>query len=414
MAHAPGFLNDLDEAGLADWSDYLVRNSENVIAALSGDPSFGRAPAIVADGSPGLGGIAGVDWSGEPNRALQALPTVSPRELGGFFDWAGAEGAYGRSYVQEEYLEWRPVFEGGALARVELTCETPDYWAMMASRNPQRAIELAAAFSGEAPEEVDVVELFGMDPTDADPEDLRERWAEHNGSDWGTPARGAYNNGTRSILHMAQGPNGAFAAIQLALFAAYPRSVIENGVERALSGPEAIGSTRQSAVSCRNSDPTIVGVVVGAVFQGLEVALVDPFGIYMTPFNRDSITLDGQPIPEDWLSYGRGASADNPTSVQLYQRLTVAPPPGSGRSMSELLDSNGDPVENGNQIAREQHVQILYRARAGNGAATMPIVGPARRNVCGAAGSYAGDFQRAYRRYREAQGEQPAPATRRD
>ena len=415
MAHAPGFLDDLEPAGLADWNDYLERNIEELVESLIADPQFGRAPAIVPDGSPGLGGIAGVDWSGEPSRALQALPAEAPQDLGRFFDWTGPEGALGRSYVQEEYLEWRAVFEGGSLARVELTCETPDYWAMMASRNPGRAIELAAEFSGEAPEDVDVEALFGMDPAAASgPEELRRRWREHNGSDFGAPAAGPYNNGTRSILHMAQPPNAAFAAIQLALFAAYPRSVVENGVERALTGPEAIGSTPQSAVSCRNSDPTIVGVLVGAAFQGLEVALVDPFGIYMPPFNRDAITLDGEPLPLDWLSYGRGAGPDNPTGLQLYQRLTVAPPPGSGRSMGELLDSNGDPVVNGHQLAREQHVQILYRARNGAGAATMPIVGRPSRNVCGPAGSYAGDFLLAYRRFREAEGGRRAPPTRRD
>jgi len=400
MANAPGFLDDLTPAQLAAWSAALSSMTNRSVASATG--SFGGPPAVVADGSPGLGDVAAIDWAGEPARVLNFLPTADPADLYAFFDWMTPLGQLGRALAHEEYLEWRVVRDAaGAIARVELTCEAMDYWRVLAAEAPDRLIALAAEFSGEAVGSVDVIDLFGVDPQAATPAERANNFAARNESGLEQPAQSNYNNGVKSILCMAQTPNTIAAAIDLAVFAAYPRVVREDGAERALTGPEAIATGTQSAVSCRNSDPTIVGVVMGAACAGQKVALTDPVGLYMAAFNRNGVTLNGAALPESWLTYSRGkAKDDNPLGEPLFQRLVIAPPPGSAATIGDLRDSNGDPVVTGGQLAREQHIQLYYRT-------TQP--GPVQRIVtnpapqpepCGPANPDADRFAAWLRRFK--------------
>lgn len=145
-------------------------------------------------------------------------------------------------------------------------------------------IERAANFSGEAVDEVDVFDLFGMDPSGIDPrsaegEQLQDSYIERN---WASadgpisPPKSSYNDGKKAILHMANGVNSINAAIKLAVHAAYPLGTGSGAAARPLTGGEAVETGTQAAAPCRNIDPNIVSKVIQAKAGLLQVDQVLP------------------------------------------------------------------------------------------------------------------------------------------
>lgn len=386
MAHAPGFVTDLGDRGQRGWSQYLqelLNGGPRGRGALAraAEANEGVAASVLLDGDAALRpGVEPIDWSAYPVRVVQSL-NRSAREINAFMDWSGSHGHLGRGYCHEEYLEWRVVRRGERLLRIEMTTETPDYWATLARYEPQKVVELAARFAGEPVDQVNVRDLFGIDnPFSVDPfseagAQLARSYRGRNDvrrNERTLPPLSAYNNGTKAILHMANPVNSTAAALDLAVFAAYPHATREGAAERALSGPEAITDTAQQAVNCRNSDPTIVGVVIGKVFAGHKLALMDPIGIYITSFDHTRLLHAGNPIPHEWVSLQRGTSAAaNPARQDLFQRLVLQVPPSLGIDLSDLTDEFGDSLSTGGQVARLVTVGLYARTTA-QGAVTAP------------------------------------------
>ncbi|HEX2281826.1 MAG TPA: hypothetical protein VHG52_08690, partial [Thermomicrobiales bacterium] len=239
---------------------------------------------------------------------------------------------------------------------------------------PQRVIELAARFANERPQDVDVLDLFGVNPFGVDPwspqgEQVEQSYIARNWAQGSrthrVPARSAYNNGKKAILHMANGVNSINAAVTLAVHAAYPLGVAQGNGARPLSGPEAIETGTQNAAPCRNSDPNIVTEIMQGVFAGAKVALVDPIGIYIVSFAKNNIRLGNQELPDDWISYQRGVgAAANRTGKNLFQRLVVQAPAGHDKVVGDLVDENDSAIVSGNQIAKHVHVGLYYRTAA--------------------------------------------------
>ena len=280
------------------------------------------------------------------------------------------------------------------------------YMAHVAAHDPARMLALAAEFAGEAT--ADPLDIYGSDPDRLSVARRRSAFLNRNSSSSGVPISN-YNNGTKAMLCMCQSVNSLSAALILAVRAAYP--VGEGG--RPLTGPEAIVGQGWAA-SCRNSDPFIVDSIVNAVFHGSQVALADPPGLYLLPLREDAITLDGGPIPPEWLTYSRGtAAADNPAGENLYQRLVVAPPAGSGRKFTDLMDANGDPVVHGVQIAREQHVSLRYRLTAPAAVAPLEVSPRPRPDVCGRGHPEATRYRDYFDSYLAEQAPTPAAPTER-
>jgi len=392
MVHAPGYLDDLDAAGLAAWAERLQETVKS--AAEAGKAQWNRLPAIVPDGTPGLGGIASIEWPPDPIRILDYLPNEDPGEVGEFLDWMMPKGQLGRILTHEEYLEWRVVRKDGVIQRIEMTCETPDYMAHVAGHNPERLLKLAAEFSGE--EKADAQDIFGVkNYKSLTPEKRFKAFWERHVAESGIPTSN-YANGTKAMLCMSQRVNSLAAAVNLAVRAAYPWGTAEGP----LSGPQAIVGG-QWAQACRNSDPNIADTIVRAVFGGLQIALVDPAGIYMLPYETDQVTLDGAPLPPSWLNYSRGSRAgDNPTGRDLYQRLVIKPPAGSDKTIEDLRDANGDPIRHGLQLARHQSVSILYRAKPGTVDPILFDRAPTA-DVCGLQNEQAGRYQAYFIKFQE-------------
>lgn len=354
-----------------------------------------------------------MDWQGYPVRVKQTLNQPDAK-LDPFIDWTRAGQTVGRAICHEEYLEWRTVRRGdGKVVRVELTTETPDYWAKLARYEPRKVVELAAKFAGETVDKVDVQELFGIeDPFSVDPFSRDGQAVENafRSQNWSTRGHivGAYNNGIKSIMHMSQSVNSVNAAVALAVFAAYPHGKQVGANQVPLSGPEAIEATTQAAVNCRNSDPTIVGVAIETVFGGSKIALMEAIGLHLVSVNQAGLTFDDRSeVPQSWFSYERGSrAANNPAGVDLFQRLVVEAPPGSSKVVGDLVDQDGKQVKTGTQIARLINVGIYLRKTA-SGAVTVPkhIVAAPVVPPCHGNGGGTENFQALWQRYSA----EPAP-----
>lgn len=413
MIRSPGYVSDLGPNGQKGWENYISQilngnGSEEGVVAEASKHNRGVPPSILLDGDPALEpGVIPVDWQGYPVRVKQTLNLPDAR-LDPFIDWTRAGQTVGRAVCHEEYLEWRSVRRSdGKIVRIEFTTEAPDYWAKLARFEPRKVVELAAKFAGETTDKVDVQELFGIsDPFSVDPfsnegDDIEDAFRQQNWSSNGK-IRGAYNNGTKSIMHMSKGVNSIYAAVALAVFASYPHGKRVGSNEVALSGPEAIEATTQAAVNCRNSDPTIVGVAVETVFGGSKVALMEAIGLYLVSVNQAGLTFaDGSAIPQSWFSYERGSrGTNNPVGVDLFQRLVIEAPPGSTAVVGDLLDEDGKQVVSGTQIARLINVG-LYLRKTASGTVTAakniveaPVVPPCHGN-----GGGTEDFEALWKLY---------------
>lgn len=406
MANAPGFLDDLDAVGLAAWGQHI---SDTVTqAAQAGRRQWQRDPAILFDGDPELGGINAIDWPPDPIRIIEYLAKEPSDEIAAFLDWTTPSGQIGRCLLHEEYLEWRVVHgTGGQILRIEMTCETPDYMAYVAGYAPERLLSLAAEFAGEA--QADARDIYGVaNYAQLTNEERRRAFASRHIAGNALPVSN-YGNGNKALLCMSQRVNSLGAAVNLAVRAAFPWST--HG--RPLTGPEAIVGEGWAA-ACRNSDPHIATNIIRAVHAGKKVALADPVGIYMLPFRSDQITLDDNPLPDDWLTYSRGsAAADNPLGRGLFQRLVIEPPAESGRTFADLLDANGDGVTTGLQIARNQSVSILYRLTDAEPVQTIDFAQAPAPEPCGLANAQAAaDYRALLHKYRQDQGKQLHLASR--
>jgi hypothetical protein len=151
-----------------------------------------------------------------------------------------------------------------------------------------------------------------------------------------------------------------------------------------------------------------VGLAVETVFDGCKVALMEAIGLYLVSVNQAGLTFsDGSAVPQTWFSYERGSrGVNNPTGVDLFQRLVVEAPPGSSTVVGDLLDQDGNLVKSGTQIARLINVGIYLRKTAA-GAVTAPknIVSAPVVPPCHGNGSGTDSFKALWQKYRA----NPAP-----
>jgi hypothetical protein len=353
LAKQPGNLNDLTGAGAQEWNTLVAARHQTAIQ------SSGTRHFVVQNSSMTQPPIA-VDWDGIPIRVQTCLKSRSKAMR--LSDWTAGNGDRGRAICHEEYMEWRTVRNGaGKITRVEITTEVQEYWITMARHNPTRLLSLVARFAGE--QSVPFQQVYGSVNPDAPGVTPADREAGFRSmmlpEDDTNPPRSPYNNGQKAISFLYQGVNTLGAAITLAAFAGFPHAaaVGNTGQLRPLTGSEAIASTRQAAVDCRNSDPTIVGAVIGQAFNGKQVALNDPAGLYITNVDFGRLRRPGpqspapEPVPEEWFNLQRGsASADG---KQRFQRLVFEVPAGLPFVVGDLIDSQTNETINfGWQVAQ--------------------------------------------------------------
>lgn len=385
----PGFLTDLEGAGVLAWETKLAdmvsnANTEawNVYLSKLNLPA-GSQPArqdhLVADGSSSLlPGLAVIDWNGFPVRVERCITTQS--QAFAFLDRSGPAGDTGRFIGQEEYLEWRSVRNGaGKLVRVELTTENLEYWTEVAAHHPAKMLKLCGAMArgADAPWQ----EVYASDPfaPGASDDDRRLGFLQLMAEREFSPPLSPYNNGVKAICFLGQRFNALVAAVILASYAARRYGKMVGGVANSVTGREAIASGTQQAEDCRNSDPTIVDSVLGLAWQGKKLALADPVGLYIHNVNQNGLLVpDGSAaVPSSWVTLSRGKTVDIAgTTYSFFQRLVVEAPAGAGEVLGDLIEaSTGDHISSGAQIARLVTVALYARASADN-AITLPAAFP--------------------------------------
>lgn len=385
MAKQPGNLTDLNGAGAQEWDGLVASLYEQAISD-SGTRHF------VTQNSSMTQPPATVDWDGIPIRVQTCLKSRSKAMR--LSDWTTGVGDRGRNVCHEEYMEWRTVRDpAGKIVRVEVTTEVQEYWSTLARHNPTKLLALVARFAGEP--SVPTQQVYGNVNPNApgvSPADRQRGFESMMLPAGGNPPRSPYNNGQKAICFLYQGVNTLGAAVFLAAFAGFPHAaaVGNTGQLRPLTGAEAIASTKQSAVDCRNSDPTIVGAVIGQAFNGKELALDDPAGLYITNVEADRLLRpdDQTPVPEEWFNLQRGTpSADG---KQRFQRLVFEVPSDLPFVVGDLIDSQtNETIDFGWQVAQLVKVGLYVRIGAdvpGSSpvpVALRPVVRCAEHSGCG-------------------------------
>ena len=297
---------DLGPAGTAAWRAAVAR------CLPSGHPYLLPAP----DRRTPL--TVGPDWTGLPVRVVRCLGRE--RAL------ARLDGERG---LQEEYVEWRTVRgPDGAIRRVELTTELPDYWRVLAEHEPERAVDIVGELTGCA-----VAPRSLLRP-------------------------GRFNDGRDGICFMTHRNNDLRALAQLVAAAALPCTA----GDRRATARETIPLLGGAAVAGRASDPVLVEALGRLAHERRLVALADPVGVFVAGVEHTRLrTPGGETVPREWFAASRGG-----------QRLVLEVPAGERFTVGDLVDTATErPVRYGGQIAELIQLRVDFRASA-PGAARSP------------------------------------------
>lgn len=372
MLKEPGNLSDLGADAQTAWTNAVI---DEVTTAR--ETAFSDHFKLLA-GDDWPDGEAVVDWDGFPKILENCL---GPTKAAMFCDWKTPQGDLGRTYGQDEYLEWRTVHNSdGKLVRVEFTTELARYWEILAGYHPMTTLRILGRFAGETI--ADWRDVYGtLDPfaagvTTDQRSDAFNRMMIRPGFD--RPVRSPYNNGQKAIAFLSKPVSSLHAAVSLFVRAAAPIAKDVGGTQVMMSGPEAIASTNQAAIDCRNSDPTMVGRMIQEVWNGAAVAFDDPVGVYIRSFaNQTLVDENGAPMPLDWVDFQRGSRPSTGVGQERSQRLVVEVPAGQGFVLGDMFNKNtNERIEYGYQLAELVKAACYFRVSA-DGEVTSPrIVAP--------------------------------------
>jgi hypothetical protein len=157
---------------------------------------------------------------------------------------------------------------------------------------------------------------------------------------------------------MVQPTNTLGALLALAWAATTPRIVrdVISGRRRCLTCDEAIPLLDGKAMRGRGSDPVLVERFGRLAFEGRLVAFDDPVCVVLAGVEHARlVTREGDPVPAEWFSFGRGTAG-------LHQRLVLEVPAGTGLAVSDLVDAATEqPIRFGGQVAELVQVAVHVR-----------------------------------------------------
>jgi len=355
----PGDLDALGPDGLEAWNARLGDEFARVSELLE------KAPCLRQEPDPQTQAVAATDWTGLPARVVSCLGRRRALEL---LDWRGPSGDEGRRALQHEYVEWRVVDDREGPRRIELTTELPEYWEVLAAYQPAQALELVAEFAQQA--DVPTAAVYG--PCDPFAKDTTPsaRAAAFRATmvDGFSP----YNTGREAITCLVHKTNRLDAVVTLATAAAGCGIVDDEGWRRSVTCNEAIPLLADAAEDGRGSDPLLVERIARLAFEGRSIAFDDPLGIYIAAAEHSRLrTRDGEVIPPDWFTFGRGiAASESEDGIARFQRATLEVPEDAGFGLTALTDiATEEPIRFGGQIAELLQLVLLLRAGKENRAA---------------------------------------------
>lgn len=274
---APGFLTDLDSAGLDAWSDFIssefdaARERTNPRLANYGPRHQFFNPLKNAPASDAV--EKDITWTAFP-RIVQ-VSSISDIQR-----WRTADS--GRD-VQDEYCEWSVIRDNatGKITRVTFTSEGPEYWQFLAAKDPAKILEL---YKLHVDPRVEMKHLF-----------TNGRYVPKNR--WN-------NSTTMGAMHLIQANNTLTAEIELAAGASLTRK--RNG---------AFITDEQELIECgkygqgeRHSDPHIGAVINELARAKADVTVANPVGLCIAGLSVAGWTTPDGSNPLDYWKITRGTS----------------------------------------------------------------------------------------------------------
>ena len=146
--------------------------------------------------------------------------------------------------------------------------------------------------------------------------------------------------------------NGIDDLIYVVLFGAHAYAVGEGEGRRRASGDDVFTAFAVAHLACNHSDPTISLGTYDVVFDGAQVAIADPLGMYIRRPNLELFAYRREPPPAEWVRFGRGAEGH-------FQRLVFVPPDDHEAFLDDITISVGaadEPLTGGYQLLRELEI----------------------------------------------------------
>ncbi len=314
---APGRVEELSDDLRARWNFEIFRAYEALqdlqTRFFEIDPGALKQPRVTS----------GVAWPADPFGPTFCADDGRVRAL---CDWA----ARGRQMLHNEYCEYA-VLEGEDATgrprpkRVQVTTELREYWLTLATYDPEQVLAAAADVLGSEP---GWSELYGVsNPRALDEGDRRRCFATEmagHGNDPELEAAGVPRNprrglNTENAVFMTHPINGLDDLLYILLFGAR-RFVVPgpDGAPRRAGKDEVFAAAGLPQLACRHADPTTAMAAYEAVLADRALSVANPLGVYLRPFNRHLLQVDGAPIDEGWVRWSRGKDG-------LYQRLELGP-----------------------------------------------------------------------------------------
>lgn len=256
----------LAQAGALDEYQTIVDVWYQRMHALP-DSAFTLLEAFEELSSLGASETTVIDW-----RAFPVTAPATPEEIDN-----------DRFRFQDEYVEWRVERDtAGALARVTVTTEFPEYYEALARKGADALkAEIANIHPGANPTDA---ELFGpgFDPNSASPLSRADRLRRNL-------ADNPWNNGERDILCLTQQFNTMGALFNLVGHCGVKRPGLDPG--------EVCANVGGFCGPNRNSDPRVCSGAQNIARADRSLGLSDPCGIKILSLDPAALwTVDGQDV----------------------------------------------------------------------------------------------------------------------
>jgi hypothetical protein len=267
---------------------------------------------------------------------------------------------------QDEYLEWFLVRDPDTnqIKRIDFTVEAPEYWEVLAERDPDLVKTIYSELLGDSVPKEDLfflkdtlcpeveeiaggaIRLVGYTKLFPDDDDFKagqyNRWNK-----WNTD---------KGMVHLTQSANTLFAEINLAAIATKrfeSRPNLDVNVDRfTLTACGGYGATN------RNSDPTIGQAVNSLALSNYRVMVSNPIGLYIGEINLDGFQdPQGNPVSRDEILTIHRGSFNDEDGLARVLRFSVHPPAGATYGL-EACTFDGFPLLTGGPIARKTTVII--------------------------------------------------------
>ena len=333
---APGFLTDLNAAGLTSWSNFI---SDQLDAARERvDPrvsNYGPRHQFFnpLKQSPGADAAEkDITWTAFPR--LVQIHSVSDRQR-----WRTADSSRD---VQDEYCEWSVTRDPHTdkITRVTFTSEGPEYWQFLAAVSPQTVLNLYQQFVSPDVKSADLFKNNKYVP--------RNKWN---------------NSTTQGAMHLVQTNNTLLAEIELAAGASLVRK--KNG---------QLVTDEQELIECgaygqkeRHSDPHIGAVVNELARQKADVSLANPVGLCIAGLSVAGWQTPDGSDPLDYWKIVRG-TADKALRA-VYEVPSTKP------FVVGDIQINGKNIEFGAQIADFINIKLTGLATRFGQSQVAPLDG---------------------------------------